>query len=74
MKIEAEIKKAGAVTPTSKSIEQTKSYHQVFGESKKIFREFIELMLLRLVAGQVVPSGWQILDQLLHQLYVGDAL
>jgi hypothetical protein len=74
MKIEAEIKKVGAVTPTTQNIKQTKSYFQTFKESKKNLSEFIGLVLLCLVAGQAEPSDWQILEHLLRQLYTRGAL
>ncbi len=67
-------KKASVSTPAKKNIEHIKSYLQSSPESKEIFREFIGLLLLCLVTEQSEPSYWQVLDQLLHELYSGGTL
>ena len=58
--------KMASPSKLAENIEQNESYHQTFCESKEIFREFIGLLLLRLVAGQAEPSDWQVFDQLLR--------
>ena len=49
--------------------QQTELYRQTFEGSKEIFREFIGLLLLRLVAGQAEPSNWRVFDEILRQFY-----
>jgi hypothetical protein len=56
------------------NIEQAKAYHRHFWESSEILKEFLGVLLLRLVAGQAEPDGGQLFERLLRQLYAGGAV
>jgi len=69
----SEIKMASSPKLAERNIEQSKSYRQTFGESrKKILKMRIGETLLCLAAGRAEPDGWQLFDRLLRQLYAGN--
>jgi len=68
------LKKAVGLTTARGNTERVKSYRQTFGKSNENLKEFVGVLLLRLVAGQAEPSGWQVLDWVLRLLYEGSGL
>jgi hypothetical protein len=69
-KMIAKIKKAVPARTAKSNIEQVKSYRQNSSESNIILKEFLGVLLLRLVSGQAQPDGWELLDGLLRRFYM----
>jgi hypothetical protein len=64
-----EIKMASELTLAERNIEQRESYHKGDGQSSPNLKEFLGVLLLRLVAGQAEPDDWQQFDRLLRRYY-----
>lgn len=68
--------KTGACQPTPRTNRPVSQYRSSSkytarqGKSSEIIAEFVGVLLLRLVAGQVESSGWQLLEGLLHRFYM----
>jgi hypothetical protein len=65
----SENKKAtvGAVARTN--ITQRKSYHKGDGQSSPNLKEFLGVLLLRLVAGHLEPDDWLLFERMLRRYY-----
>ena len=67
--------KTGACQPTPKTDRPVSQYRSSSGytlrqgKSSEFLTEFVGVLLLRLIAGQAEPSGWQLLDGLLRRFY-----
>ncbi|MGD1041493.1 MAG: hypothetical protein ABR913_00350 [Sedimentisphaerales bacterium] len=67
--------KIGAYQPTPRTDRPVSQYRSSSGyiirqgKSSEYLAEFVGVLLLRLIAGQAEPSGWQLLEGLLHRVY-----
>ncbi|MGA2322466.1 MAG: hypothetical protein ABSG22_01295 [Sedimentisphaerales bacterium] len=67
----AEKKQADASTSAIANLTHKRIYRERDNQSSPHVKELLGFLLLRLIAGQAEPDGWELLDGLLRRFYAG---